>query len=84
MQAILYICVGSELMLTSNFWNEVGIHNGGKVKVINFVYIGASRPKNGGVPEAVVVQFRSLDGEDDIQPFFYGYPRSVEIPMKQV
>ena len=65
-------------------WTEVGLHNGAKGKVINFVYIDASGPRNGGVPEAVVVQFRFLAGEDDIQKFLYGYPRSVTITMKQV
>ena len=32
MQAILYICVGSEVMLTSNLWTEVVLHNGAEVK----------------------------------------------------
>ena len=52
--------------------------------MINFVYIDTSGPRNGGVPEAVVVQFRFLAGEDDIRLFLDGYPRSVAIPMKQV
>ena len=65
-------------------WTEVGLLNGTKVKVINFVCINDSGPRNGGVPEAVVVQFWSLAGEDYVQQFLDGYPRSVAIPMKQV
>ena len=83
MQAILYICVGSEVMLTSNLWTEVVLHNGAEVKQIDFVYIDSSGPKNGGVHNAVVVQFIFLSGEDDIQPFLDGYPRSVAIPMNK-
>ena len=36
LQAILYIFVGSEVMLKSNLWTEVGLHNGAHVKVIIF------------------------------------------------
>ena len=57
LQAILYICVSSEVILTSNIWNEVRLNNSAKVNVINFFYIDASGPRNGGVPAAVVVQF---------------------------
>ena len=49
--------MGSEVILTSNLWTEVGLHDGAKVKMINFVYIYALVPRNGVVPEAVVVQF---------------------------
>ena len=70
-------------MLISNLWTEVGLHNGAKGKVIYVVYIDTSGPKNGGIPEAIVVQFWSLAGEDDIQPFLDGYPRSVAIPMNK-
>ena len=38
LQDVLYICVGPEVMLTSNLWNEVGLHNGAKVKEVNFLY----------------------------------------------
>ena len=76
--------MGSEVILTSNLWTEVGLHDGAKVKMINFVYIDALVPRNGVVPEAVVVQFRSLSGEDDIKLFIGGNPRNVTIPMKQV
>ena len=65
-------------------WTKVGLHNGSEGKVINFVYIDASVPRNGGLSEAVVVQFRYLSGEDNIQPFFDEYPCSVAIPMKHV
>ena len=63
-------------------WTEVGLHNGARGKVIDFVYTDAEGPRNGGVPEAVVVQFRSL-AADDHQPFLDEYPRSVAIPMKK-
>ena len=84
LQAILHLCVGSEVMLTSNVWTEVGLHNGAKGKVIDFVYVDASGPLSGNVPEAVVVQFHSLAGEDQIPPFLNDYCRSVAIPRKQV
>ena len=32
--AQLYLAVGSEVMLTSNIWIEVGLHNGEKVKLL--------------------------------------------------
>ena len=43
------------------------------MKVDRFFYIDASGPSNGGVPESVVVQYRTLAGEDDIQTFIDGY-----------
>ena len=49
LQTILYRYVGSEVMLTSNLWIEVGIYNVAKVEVIVFVYIDDSGPRNGGV-----------------------------------
>ena len=52
--------------------------------MIYFVYIDTSGPRIGGVPEAAVVQFQYLSGEDDDQPYLDVYPRTVAIPMKQV
>ena len=76
--------MGSEVILTSKLCTEVGLYNGAKGKVIGFVYIDASGPSNFGVPEVVAVKFRTLSGENDIQPCLDGYPRSVAIPMKHI
>ena len=67
-----------------NLLTESGLHNGAKVTVVDFVYTDSERPINGGVPEAVVVQFRNLSISTHIEPFLEGYERGVAIPMKQV
>ena len=73
MKAVLYISVSTDVMLTSNFWTEVGLHNGAKVKVVDFVYMDYGGPRNGGVSEAVVVQFRNLAKSTHIENFLEGY-----------
>ena len=54
------------------------------MKVDRFFNIDASGPSNGGVPEYIAVQYRTLAGEDDIQTFIDGYHWSVAMHMKHV
>ena len=56
-KAVLYLSVGADVILTSKLWNEVELHNGAKGTVIDFVYTDSEGTRNGGAPEAVVVQF---------------------------
>ena len=64
-------------MLTSNLCNPVGLHNGTRGKVIDFVYMNSDGPQSLNFPEAVVVQFSHLD--PDMSDFLGYYPGSVSI-----
>ena len=80
--AQLYLAVGAEVMLTSNLWTEVGLHNRAKGKVVDIVYKHATGPRvNNGktLPEAIVVQFNEL--ADEVEPFFEGEEKTVAIPV---
>ena len=57
LQSNLYLCKEEYIMLTSNFWSEVGLHNGARGKVVYFVYKDSSEPQSGVLPKAMVVQF---------------------------
>ena len=57
---VLYLSVGAYVMLISNMWTEVGLHNGAKGTVVIFGYTDSEGPINGGVSETVVVNFRDL------------------------
>lgn len=81
LQAYLYLCDGADVMLTSNLWAEVGLHNGARGKVVDFVYKDSSGPRSGVLPEAVVVQFRALD--ESVAPFLPVIPNTVAIPTIQ-
>ena len=81
---VLYLSVGAYVMLISNMWTEVGLHNGAKGTVVIFGYTDSEGPINGGVSETVVVNFRDLSKISDIEPFLEGHEQSVEIPIKQV
>ena len=84
MKAVLHFSVGAYVMLTSILWTTVGLYNGANGTVVDSVYMDSEGPRNGGVPEALAVQFRDLAKITDIDPFLEGYEQSVEIPMKQV
>ena len=78
----LYLAIGPEVMLTSNLWVDVGLHNGAKGKVVDFVYKNANEPcmnKGEESPEDVVVKFHSM--EKGIKPFLDGVPNTVTIPV---
>ena len=48
------------------------------------MYTDSEGPRNGGLPEAVVVRFRYLAKSTHVEPFLEGYEQSVVIQMKQV
>ena len=78
----LYLAVDAEVMLTSNLWVDVGLHNGAKGKVVDFLYKHADGPqtKNGKeFPEAFVVQFHSM--AEGVEPFLGGLPNTVAVPV---
>ena len=81
---VLYLSVGAYVMLISNMWTEVGLHNGAKGTVVIFGYTDSEGPINGGVSETVVVKFRYLSKSTDIEPFLEGHEQSLAIPIKQV
>ena len=57
LQSNLYLCKEEYIMLTSNFWSEVGLHNGARGKAVDFVYKDSSGPRSGALRESVLVQF---------------------------
>ena len=69
------------MVLTSNIWTDVGLHNSARGKVIDFVYTNLSGPINGDIIEAVVVKFWELDAQ--FVPFIPNYPNIVAIPAIQ-
>ena len=48
-------------------WNKVGLHNGAKGEVVDFIYKDKYMPRSGNLPEAVVAEFFELD--DYIETF---------------
>ena len=65
----------------SSVWAEVGLRNGARGKVVDFVYNNLSGPQSGALLESVVVQFRGLDKRVD--PFITRLPNTVVIPTIQ-
>ena len=66
----LYLVIVSESILPYNLWVVVGMHNGAKEKVVDFVYYynkGQKRNNGEYLPEAVVVKFHSLN--NDVKTF---------------
>ena len=78
LHSCLYLAKGDAVILTSNIWNTVGLHNGARGKVIDFVYMNSDGPRSQTLPEAVVVKFSHLD--PDMPGFIEDYPESVAIP----
>ena len=65
----------------SNFWAEVGFHNGARGKVVDSVYNNLSGPQSGAFLEAVVVQFWGW--EKRVDPFLTRLPKTVAIATIQ-
>ena len=59
-------------MIKSNLWTDVGLNNGAKSTVIDFVYKNAEGPRSGKMAIASVVQFCGLDSE--VMTFLPGVP----------
>jgi len=68
------------MMLTSNLWTAVGLHDGVKGKVVDFVYKTSEGPPHPSkqLPEAIVVEFSHLD--DSFPSFLPDVPKTVAIP----
>ena len=45
LHSCLYLTNGADVMLTSNLLNPVGLHNGGRGEVIDFVYMNSDGPR---------------------------------------
>ena len=73
-----YLCDGADLVLTSNVWVEVALHNCARGKVVDFVYKDLSGTNSGTLPEGVVVQFQALD--ERVANFIPGLPNTVAMP----
>ena len=61
LHSCLYLAKESGVMLPSNLWTKIGLHNGDREKVIDFVYMKSDVPRYQTFPEAVVLQFSHLD-----------------------
>ena len=75
----IYLAVGAKVMLTSNLWTEIGLHNGAMGVVVDIIYEDSVGPTNGSLPKAVVVQFPDLD--DSIPCFLPDVQKTVSIPV---
>ena len=69
-------------MIKSNLSIDVGLNNGAKSTVIDFVYKNAEGPRSGKLTESAVVRFCELDNE--VMTFLPGVPLNVAIPIHRV
>ena len=46
LHSCLYLSKEADVMLTSNLWAPVGLHNGTREKVIDFVYMNSDGPRS--------------------------------------
>jgi len=62
LHAQLFLCKGANVMLTSNLCTAVGLHNGARGRVEDFVYMSSEGPRHPlkQLPEAMVVEFSHL------------------------
>ena len=65
-------------MLTSNLQTPVGLHNGARGKVVDFVYMNSDGPRYQTFPQAVVVQVSHL--QTYMPAFLEYYPGNFAIP----
>ncbi|KAH9295198.1 hypothetical protein KI387_038786 [Taxus chinensis] len=60
LEQTVFLCIGQEVMLTSNLWVSSGLVNGALGQVIDVVYNPESHPPD--LPSFVVVNFRHYQG----------------------
>ena len=78
LHSYLYLAKEAGVMLPSNLWRKIGLHNSAREKVIDFVCMNSDGTLSKTFTEAVVVQFSHLDL--DMPAFLEDYPGSVAIP----
>jgi len=78
--AQLFLCEGADVMLTSNLWTTVGLHNGDRGRVVDFEYTISEEPFHPSkqLLEAMVVEFGHL--HESVPLFLFHKPKTVAIP----
>ena len=60
LEPCVFLAKGAQVMLTMNFWTDVGLCNGATGTVIDFIYADNHQPPD--LPQAVIVKFDKYKG----------------------
>jgi hypothetical protein len=78
--SVLFVAVGSRVMLTSNLWQLAGLFNGSTGVVVDIYYSSSARATLSELPDVIFVQFDEMY----IGPTFDSrFPRLVPITIKR-